>query len=65
MLNIEAGKRNKPIRMDSNIILDAGIRVGAVSPYQRSVRSIVDEDVRESSTNSAKTLRSITQGVPG
>ena len=65
MLNIEIGRGNKPIRMDSNIILDEGIRVGAVSPYQRSVRSILDEDVRESSTNSAKTLRSITQGVPG
>ena len=29
--------------MDLNIILDAGIRVRAVSPCQRSAHSIVDE----------------------
>ena len=51
MLNIEKGRGNKPIRLDSNIILDAGIQVGAISPYQRSVRLIVNEDVRKLSTN--------------
>ena len=30
MLNNEAGKANKPIRMDSNIFLDASIWVGAI-----------------------------------
>ena len=32
MLNNETGKANKPIRMDSNIFLGAGIRVGAIFP---------------------------------
>ena len=59
MLNIEKGRGNKPIRMESNIIIDAGIRVGAIRDLYAL---IVDENVRESSKNSAKT---ITQGVPG
>ena len=49
----------------SNIFLDVGIWVGAISPYQRSVQLIVNDDVLKSSTNSAKTLISITQGVTG
>ena len=43
MLNIEGRRETKPIKMDLNIILDAGIRFGTVSPYQRSVRWIVDD----------------------
>ena len=35
MLNNETGKINKPIRMDSNIFLGAGIRVGAIFLDQR------------------------------
>ena len=38
MLNNEAGKVNKPIRMDSNIFLVAGIRVGANVPQSETVR---------------------------
>ena len=56
MLNIEKGRGNKPIRMDLNIILNVGIRVGAISPYQRSVRV---NHRRMMYANHLKTVRNI------
>ena len=72
MLNIEIGRGNKPIRMDSNILLDAVTRVGAISPYQRpvrfdrlrTVRKRSDQSPKEHQVNTCGEIKEVSEKLP-